>query len=517
MLTKKQADLMHEVDELSLLFNISQALSQSRDLKDVLSPVLSILAEQLGILRGALAILNRTTSEISIEEAYGLTDAERRKGRYRIGEGVTGKVFQSGVPAVIPRIADEPCFLDRTEARRKSDKRDISFICVPIKIKKEVIGALSVDLVYDKTHSFDEYVRLFSIVASLIAQAVKLRQSSEEEILRLQEENTRLTEELKDRFRPSNIIGNSSAMRTVYGLIEKVAQSTATALILGESGVGKELVAQAIHYTSPRARKPFISFNAAALPADIIESELFGHEKGAFTGAAARRKGRFELAHGGTLFIDEVGDMPLPLQVKLLRVLQEKMFERVGGSEPVKVDVRIIAATNQKLDELVAQGKFRTDLYYRLNVFPIHVPPLRERKSDIPLLADHFVGTCAAHSGKKVVRISTPAIDMLMRYHWPGNVRELENCIERAVILSTDGVIHGYHLPPTLQTAEASGTTARGTLDAALESIEKEMIMEAMKTAQGNMARAARALGLTERVMGIRVAKYNIDYRAYRL
>lgn len=506
----------NEVGELSLLFDISHALSQSMELKDVVGPVLKVMAEHLGMLRGTLTILNRETGEISIEEAYGLSQEQRAKGRYRIGEGITGKVVQSGKPAVIPRVSEEPSFLDRTEARKRIDKKDISFICVPIKIGREVIGALSVDLLYEEQRPFADHVRLLTIVSSMIAQAVRLRQSAQEEVDKLQEENTRLHKELTDRFRPSNIIGNSRNIRQVYDLIEKVSQSDATVLILGESGVGKELVAHAIHYNSPRAKKPFIQFNGAALPADIIESELFGHEKGAFTGATAMRKGRFELADGGTLFIDEVGDMPVNIQVKLLRVLQEKSFERVGGNESIKVDVRIVAATNQKLDDLVAAGKFRMDLYYRLNVFPIVTPPLRERKTDIPLLADHFVAKYAKSSHKEVRRISTTAIDMLMAYHWPGNVRELENCIERAVILSSDGVIHGYHLPPTLQTAETSKTGRRGTLRSALEEMEKEVIAEALKTSKGNMASAARELGLTERMMGIRARKYGIDYRRFR-
>ncbi|MHB9154830.1 MAG: sigma 54-interacting transcriptional regulator [Endomicrobiales bacterium] len=511
--TKKPGN---KAGELSLLFAISQALSLSMDLKDVVGPVLKVMAEHLGMLRGTITILNRETGEISIEEAYGLSGAQRAKGRYRLGEGVTGKVVQSGKPAVIPRIADEPLFLDRTEARRRIDTKEISFVCVPIMTGKEVIGALSVDVFYEKETPLEEHLRLLSIVASLIAQAVRLRQSAEEELQRLQQENVRLQEELKDRFRPANIVGNSKNIRNVFGLIEKVSKSDATVLILGESGVGKELVARAIHYNSRRAGKPFISFNAAALPGDIVESELFGHEKGAFTGAAAQRKGRLELADGGTLFIDEVGDMPIPMQIKLLRVLQEKSFERVGGSVPVKADVRIIAATNQKLDELVARGAFRLDLYYRLNVFPIVVPPLRERKTDILLLADHFAAKYAKSNNKAVKRISTPAIDMLMSYHWPGNVRELENCMERAVILSSDGVIHGYHLPPTLQSGEASGTSPRGRLSETLESIEKEMIAEALKTSRGNRAQAARALGLTERVMGIRARKYRIDSLRFR-
>ena len=503
-------------NELTLLFNISHALSQSMDLKEVVGPVLKVMAEHLGLVRGTLTILNRQTGEISIEDAYGLSAQERARGRYKLGEGITGKVVLSGKPAIIPKIADEPSFLDRTGARKRMDKKDISFVCVPIKIGKEVIGALSADMLYEEKKSFDEQVRLLTIVSSMIAQAVKLRQSSQEEMEKLQSENTRLHEELKDRFRPSNIIGNSTNIRQVYELIEKVSKSDATVLILGESGVGKELVAHAIHYNSLRAKKPFIQFNGAALPGDIIESELFGHEKGAFTGATTQRKGRFELADGGTIFIDEVGDMPINIQVKLLRVLQEKTFERVGGSEPIKVDVRILAATNQKLDELVKQGKFRLDLYYRLNVFPVVVPPLRERKTDILLLADHFVAKYAKSNNKEIKRISTSAIDMLMSYHWPGNVRELENCIERAVILSSDGVIHGYNLPPTLQTPEVSTAVQKGTLRSALERIEIETITDALKNANGNMAKAARKLGLTERMIGVRAQKYKIDYRRFR-
>lgn len=500
----------------SLLFDVSQALNASMDLKVALEPVLRVMAEHLGLLRGTLTILNRDTGDISIEEAYGLSESQRAKGRYKVGEGITGKVVQTGKPAVVRRVSDEPSFLDRTEARKRMDKKDISFICVPIKLEKEVLGALSADVLSGEQETLDEHVRLLTIISSMIARAVRLRQSSQEEMQKLQDENARLNRELKDTFRPSNIIGNSRSVLQVYELIEKVSQSDATVLILGESGVGKELVAHAIHYNSHRSGKPFVKFNAAALPADIVESELFGHERGAFTGAAGMRVGRFELANGGTLFIDEIGDMPMNMQAKLLRVLQEKIFERVGSSDSVKIDVRIIAATNHKLDELVAQGKFRADLYYRLNVFPILVPPLRERRTDIPLLADHFAAKYAKKSRKEIKRISTPAIDMLMSYHWPGNVRELENCIERAVILSSDGVIHGYHLPPTLQTAEASKTVHRGTLRDALQGVEKEMLLEALKSSKGNMAEAARGLGLTERMMGTRARKYGIVFMDFR-
>jgi Nif-specific regulatory protein len=287
-------------------------------------------------------------------------------------------------------------------------------------------------------------------------------------------------------------------------------------LLRGESGCGKELVAHAIHYASARAAKPFIKVNCAALTETLIESELFGHEKGSFTGAIAQRKGRFELAHSGTIFLDEIGDLSPATQIRLLRVLQEKEFERVGGNETIRTDARVIAATNRHLEQMVEQGKFRQDLYYRLNVFPIHIPPLKERKTDIPLLADFFVEKYSKLHHKNIKRISTPAIDMLMSYHWPGNVRELENCIERAVLVSSDDVIHAHYLPPTLQTAEATGTLPADNLAAALDRLEREMILDALKSSRGNMAKAARALGMSERLIGLRVNKHGIDPKRFR-
>jgi Nif-specific regulatory protein len=260
-----------------------------------------------------------------------------------------------------------------------------------------------------------------------------------------------------------------------------------------------------------------VKINCAALPESIIESELFGHERGAFTGAVNQRKGRFEMAQRGTLFLDEIGELSPQVQVKILRVLQERELERVGGSATIKVDVRLIAATNRNLEEEVKAGRFREDLYYRLNVFPLHIPPLRERKSDIVLLADHFAEKYAAKNGKLIKRISTPAIDLLTSYSWPGNVRELENCIERAVILSSDTVIHSYNLPPSLQSAGSTNTEPTTTLEAALSRMEKELIVEALKISEGNMAASARRLGITERQMGLRVHHYGINWRIYRV
>ena len=512
----KRLPVKREIKELSLLFEISETLEASIEMGAVLGPVLQAMAKHMGMLRGTISLLNRESGEITIEAAYGLSLREQARGRYKLGEGVTGKVIATGRPAAVPRISEEPLFLNRTGARKGLRKGDVSFICVPIKLEKAVIGTLSADRLFDESVSLEEDVRLLSIIASMISQAVRLRQAALEEQERLLEENVRLQEELKDRFRPANIIGNSKAMQEVYDLVAKVSKSDATVLLRGESGVGKELVAHAIHYNSIRADKPFIKVNCAALPESVIESELFGHEKGAFTGAVTERKGRFELANGGTIFLDEIGDLSPSTQIRLLRVLQEREFERVGATDTIQIDVRVIAATNRNLDALIETGTFRQDLYYRLNVFPIHIPPLRERKTDILLLADFFVEKYGKANHKKVRRISTPAIDMLMAYHWPGNVRELENCVERAVILSNDDVIHGYHLPPTLQTAEASGTGLRGSLPETLEKIERELIIDALKTSRGNQAKASEALGITERVMGLRVSKHGIDPRRFR-
>lgn len=506
----QRSKVRKEPEELLLLFEISQILDRSMDLREAVGPVLKSIAHHMGMLRGTLTLLNRQTGEISIDEAYGLSSTQQKRGKYRMGEGVTGKVIATGEPAVVPRISEEPLFLDRTKARKTLDRKDISFLCVPIKLGNEVIGALSVDRLFDDSTALEEDIRLLSIIASMISQAVRLRRAAQEERLRLLEENTRLREELKSRFRPTNIIGASNAMQGVFDLIAQVSRSDATVLIRGESGVGKELVANAIHYNSTRANKPFVKMNLAALPETVIESELFGHERGAFTGALTQRRGRFEAADGGTLFLDEIGDLSPSMQVRLLRVLQEREFERVGGSETIKVDIRIIAATNRDLEELVREEAFRQDLYYRLNVFPIHVPPLRERRTDILLLANHFVEKSSRANNKAVRRISTQAIDMLMAYHWPGNVRELENCIERAVLLSNDDVIHGHHLPPTLQTAEASGTVHQGSLQSTLAEVERDLICDALKSSRGNMAKAARALGITERMMGLRIKHYDI-------
>jgi Nif-specific regulatory protein len=304
-------------------------------------------------------------------------------------------------------------------------------------------------------------------------------------------------------------------MRDVYRQIHQVAGSDTTVLIRGESGTGKELVAHAIHFSSPRSDGPFVKINCAALNENLLESELFGHEKGAFTGAIKARKGRLEEANNGTILLDEIGDFSPATQVKLLRVLQEKEFERVGSNRTLKTNARIITATNRDLEKAVDKGSFRHDLYYRINVFPILLPPLRDRKDDILLLVDFFAEQYSKKMNKDIRRISTPAINMMVSYHWPGNVRELENCIERAVLLSSDGVIHGHHLPPTLQTSDSSGTIGAGSLTERTNLFERDLIIDALKRCNGNLAATARDLKTTARIIRYKVNELSIDYRRY--
>ena len=507
---------MKKTEEVSLLYEISEALNEHIDLKKSLYKVLEILSNTLGMVRGTITILNPLSNEINIEVAHGLSNTAMERVKYKVGEGITGRVIESGKAIVIPKISEEPLFLNRTASRKAAQDKDFSFICNPIKKGNQVIGAISVDKPLDTHFSLDVAQQVMAVISTMIARQVIKLETIRLEASKLREENQRLKNELKTKYRITDIIGNSNKMREVFQMISQVSKSNATVLIRGESGTGKELVANSIHYNSLREKTPFVKVNCAALPANIIESELFGHEKGAFTGAIRQKLGKFELANKGTLFLDEIGSIDLDVQVKLLRVLQEREFERVGGHKTIKTDVRIIAATNKNLENAVDEGGFRSDLYYRLNVFPIYLPPLRERKTDILLLADHFLAKYAKENSKDIRRFSTPAIDMLVGYHWPGNVRELENCIERAILLCEEGVIHSYHLPPTLQTGSESGTLPVLSLEDAIAKLEYEMIIDALKNTRGNTTKAADLLKTTVRKFNYKAKRYNIDYRLYR-
>jgi Nif-specific regulatory protein len=507
---------MKPIEEITMLYEITKALNEHLVLKKSLYKVLDILSNSMNMVRGTITILNPLRNEISIEVAHGLTHNAMERVKYKLGEGITGRVIETGKAVFIPKISEEPRFLDRTGSRKKRKDLDLSFICVPVKKGKQVIGALSVDRPYDKSYSLKRGEKLLSVIATMIASHVVKLETIQMDKERLREENRRLQSVLKDKYSIDNIVGNSNKMREVFQMISQVSKSNATVLIRGESGTGKELVANSIHYNSLREKNPFVKVNCAALPTTLIESELFGHEKGAFTGAIKQKIGKFELAHKGTIFLDEIGSIGLDIQANLLRILQEKEFERVGGHRTIKTDVRIIAATNKNLERAVEEESFRGDLYYRLNVFPIYMPPLRERKTDMLLLADYFLEKYATENNKDIKRFSTPAIDMLMEYHWPGNVRELENCIERSVLLCEEGVIHSYHLPPTLQTGKESDTIPAVSLEDAVAKLEKEMIIDSLKNTRGNITLATKILQTTVRKFAYKAQKYGVDYRQYR-
>ena len=523
--------------ELKALYRIVQLIGSAVHLDTALSAILKVLHDTLRMERATLALLDEENRHLTIRASYGLSVEEEQRGVYGLDEGIYGQVFSTVSPFIVPDVSSEPLFLNRTGARNDYSKKTIAFIGVPVVLGEVPVGVLSVDRLFDLDVSFEEDVRFLSVVATLIAQFLSLNQAIRRDRQKLVQENRSLRAQLHDRHRQHFIIGHSKPMQEVFWSIERVAPSRATVLLLGESGTGKELVARAIHEAGPRRSKPFVKINCAALPETLLESELFGHEKGAFTGAGTARVGRFELADKGTLFLDEIGEMPMSLQAKLLRVLQEQQFERLGSSRTMTVDVRIVAATNVSLEEAVAEGRFRNDLYYRLNVVPIVLPPLRARREDIPLLLDHFLGI-SNRRNKKKIRMSKDFLDYLTAYDWPGNVRELQNLVERLVILANDDVLHTEDLPdhffrsraetppagfagpavPAPQAEVETGIEAAwsATTRKSLEEIEREQVKAALIRNGWVQARAARELGLTQRQIGYRMKKFNLKRPEYR-
>lgn len=496
--------------ELATIERIVVALTDAQAPKSSFSNVLEVLTRSAGVRRAFLLTIESDSESVTVAAISGLSIDEFRRLEIRLDRGRFGELFAESEPQLRRRseLASDLDFLVPADG-------DPICIFQPITLAGKTIGVLFAEFEDDENVQSGASA-FFGIVASLFAQTFRVENAISAERQRLADENSNLRKELKEKYDFSQIIGNSSAMRHVYDQVSQVARSNATVLLRGESGTGKEMIAHAIHYNSLRSKGPFIKVNCAALPETLIESELFGFEKGAFTGADRMKKGRFEIADGGTIFLDEIGDLPPQTQIKLLRVIQEREIQRLGGTETIKVNVRFITATNKNLEEEIANGVFREDLYYRLNVFTIFLPPLRERKSDILLLAEHFLDKYEREHGKDIKRISTPAIDMLTSYHFPGNVRELENVIERAVLVCDEQVIHGHHLPPTLQTAEVSDTVTRLSLTGAVESYERDLIQDALKTSRGNVARAARQLDSTERILSYKIRKYGIATKRFR-
>lgn len=522
--------------ELALLRSMSEALGSALDPSSFFERTMQTLATELGMVRGTLVFLDKASNKLKIAAAHGLSSTERERGEYAIGEGVTGHVVKTGIPEVIPDISVDPRFLDRTVARRGDLSYPIAFICVPLYVDDEVAGALSVDRPFAVEATLEKDLRLLSIVAATVSQVLKInrmvRMEKEEIIVR---DQGRLRE-LRRRFRLDNVIGESEAIRRVLAMAGMVADSRASILITGDTGTGKEMIAHVVHFNSSRANGPFVKVNCGALPETLLESELFGHVKGSFTGAVRDHKGRFELANGGTILLDEIGEMSPRLQVKLLRVLQEQEFEPVGSMRTVSVNVRVVAATAKDLKEEIAQGRFRQDLYYRLNVVPIHLPPLRDRRADIPLLVDHFLEKYNRENKKKITKMSRKVLDVLLEYPWPGNVRELENCIERSVVMSQGDTLVEDLLPTevreykhgsighakkrttgilaeikTLTETMCQGATdleqARSTI---LETVEETAIRMALQRGL-SQRELAHKLGMSRMTLRNRIKRYGLE------
>lgn len=491
--------------EVEAMLEVSQTLVSSFDIDRNLRRAMRILHERLGLTRGTIALVEADSREIRIAAAYGLTRSQLARGIYRPGEGIVGRVVASGQAMVVPSIDDEPLFLNRTGSR--IGKQDASFISVPIRLRGEILGALSADRVFDEAVSLEEDVRFLEIVASMIAQTVRLYWTYRNEVA----ETERMRGELRRRYSLPNIIGESDSMQEVFRMVGKVAGSKATILLRGESGTGKELIAHALHYQGLTPKGPFIAINCAALPENLLEAELFGYEKGAFTGAVASKPGRFELARGGTIFLDEVGDVSPTIQAKLLRVVQERTFERLGGTRTLTTDARIVSATNRDLEAMSKAGEFREDLYWRLNVVPIFLPALRERREDVPLLIEFFLERFTRNACMEV-QLSTAAMRRLMSYPWPGNIRELENTMQRLVVLADADEISAGDLPMHVLMHDAPDEAGDGmTLEEEVEALERRRILAALRTHGQVQARAARALGITARQLGYKMRKYDIE------
>ena len=512
--------------EVDTIYHVSEVLSRSLDYRQTLRDVLDVLASA-GLGRGLVGVVEADSGDLTVNALHGLDAAAFTPVRYQVGEGVLGQVFDSGETIVVDSVGRDPRFLNRLGIYDP----DLPFIAAPIAAGGKSLGVLAVQPEFADRAHLKDHARFVEMIANLIGHSVRLALDVDQEKKNLAEERDSLRRAVRGKYGFDNIVGHSARMRRVFDQVRLVAKWNTTVLIRGETGTGKELIANAIHYNSPRARGPYVRLNCATLPENLLESELFGHEKGAFTGAVGARKGRFEAADGGTLFLDEIGEISPAFQAKLLRVLQEGEFERVGGGRTLKVDVRVIAATHRDLEAAVDAGDFREDLYYRLNVMPILLPALRERSEDIPDLARFLVRRLSEQQGRSLT-LQESAVRRLTQYGWPGNVRELENCLERAAVMSETGVIDADLIridrfrqsppaaapagavPPALTFAETPDDPADALVDPA-ELNERDRVIAALEQAGWVQAKAARLLGMTPRQIAYRIQTLAIEVKQF--
>jgi Nif-specific regulatory protein len=527
--------------ELLVVQQAARLITHSADPEPAIQGILRLLSQLLGLNRGRVVLPNKQTGRLEIQYAYGLTDAERNRGQYLIGEGVTGRVYQTGQLALIQNIDEEPTYLTRAVDRVKLPNEAVAYLAVPIVLDELPVGVLAVHRLRSRERQFQRDLSLLQVIATFIGQVLRVKELISERTAHLLSENKLLRNKLESKGAQYGIIGESPALQRAIEQALQVARTGTTVLLLGESGTGKERFSRMQHLASERAAGPFVAINCAAIPASLIESELFGHEKGAFTGATAMKKGKIELANGGTLFLDEIGDLDLDLQTKLLKVLEDREIQRVGGTRGIPVDVRIVAATHQNLQEAVNENRFRLDLFYRLNVFPIRLPPLRARHGDVPILARHFLNAANEEYGRNVV-FGPGSLERLEHYPWPGNIRQLENLVKRAVLLCMETMIsrdlveqilteeEGITAPsqgignkevrdavsPHYELPVASASVPLGIQHgirpyARVRDDEVGQIIDALKLNYGNKTRAAISLGLTPRQLRYRMKKLDIQ------
>jgi Nif-specific regulatory protein len=522
--------------EISILNEVGTILSSTLELREVFGKMMQIISDKLNMNRGALVLLDESTGRLRTEAAVGMSAEEIERGKFALGEGITGNVVATGRARIIPDLRAEPDFLNRTGRLNPDGSGPLSFLCVPVRIEGRTAGALSVDKPFESDEQLRNDQAFLSIIASFLAQAIQINRMVMRQKEELLEENAQVRAQVRDRYRFENIIGDSPAMHKVFDTVGQVANSKTTVLLLGETGTGKEMIAKAIHYNSPRKDKPFVRVNCGALTGTLLESELFGHVKGSFTGAIRDKVGRFEAADKGTIFLDEIGTLEPQLQVKLLRVLQEREFERVGDTMTMKVDVRVIAATNVDLQEEVAKNNFREDLLYRLDVVSIYLPPLRNRREDIPRLIDFLLDKYNAANERSLHKISRDMLNVMLRYPWPGNVRELENSIERAVVLSKDENFTEELLPMNVRmfaaqrksnpSSETIESLAKKMADQAvadyehregeiyqlvMDQIEHSLIDKALEKCSGVKTKAADFLGINRNTLNKKVKELGIE------
>ncbi len=526
--------------ELLVVQEAARLITRSHDPEPAVQGILRLMSQLLGLNRGRVLLPDPRSGTLRICYAYGLTRDERERGRYAVGEGVTGRVYQTGQLALVQNVDEEATYLGRAVDRAVLPNEAVAYLAVPIILDDTPIGVLGVHRLRRRERAFQRDLALLQVIATFIGQVLRVKEIVAERTAHLLSENQLLKNRLESRGARFGIIGQSPALQQAIQQALQVARTGTTVLLLGESGTGKERFARMQHMASERADGPFVSINCAAIPATLIESELLGHEKGAFTGANAVKRGKIEMASGGTLFLDEIGDLDLELQAKLLRVLEHKVIQRVGGSRDIAVDVRIVAATHQNLQEAVNENRFRLDLFYRLNVFPIRLPPLRARQGDIAILARHFLNSANQEYARNLV-FGPGALEVLEGYPWPGNIRQLENLIKRATLLSHDmtidrslvqeilreeqGINHpsGQHYPvapppserasgPPPRPQPAPGAAADDGIRpyARVQPDETDRIIEALRHHQGNKTRAAISLGLTPRQLRYRLTKLDI-------